>query len=210
MSDIEIRKFIVGPLETNCYVVVSEGKAMVVDPGYHGAQIAEKLSDVEVELIVATHGHFDHVGGVLALQKATGAEFAMPERDIYMAMNIDEDSWQYRVEADEDAPYPANPLQDGEIIGVGSATFKVIFTPGHTPGSACLLGGGSAEGIAFMGDTLFAGSAGRTDFVEGDQARLMESLERLKKEISPETQLLCGHGPETTMAQELATNPFLQ
>lgn len=210
MSEPQIRQFVVGPLETNCYALIDDGKAMVVDPGYSGAQIANALSDVEVELIVCTHGHFDHVGGVAALKEATGAKFAMVERDIYMAMCVNENAWKFRVAPDQDAPYPDIVLKDGDTIGVGCCNFKVIATPGHSPGGVVLLGQDCADGIAFVGDTLFAGSAGRTDLAESDPTAMAESLAHLKEVIPPSTQLLCGHGETTFMDRELATNPFLQ
>ena len=110
---------------------------------------------------------------------------------------------------DENAPEPDRTLAEGDVLRVGTATFTVMETPGHTPGGIVLVGGGSAEGIAFVGDTLFPGSHGRTDLRGGDEATIMASLARMAAEISPETTLLCGHGPATTMARELAANPFL-
>lgn len=210
MSDIELRQFVVGPLQTNCYAVISGGKALVVDPGYADDTIAEHLSDVDVCYIVCTHGHFDHVGGVFELKRATGARFAMADPDIYMAMSVNENAWKFRVAPDHDAPYPDVVLKDGDTIGFDTCQFEVIATPGHSPGGIVLLGKEDASGIAFVGDTLFAGSAGRTDLAEGDHATLMASLAHLKEVIAPETQLLCGHGDTTTMAIELAHNPFLR
>lgn len=210
MSDIQLRQFVVGPLETNCYAVIADGKAMVVDPGYSGAEIAKELAGVEVELIVCTHGHFDHVGGVAELKAATGATFAMAEADAYMAMSVNENAWKFRVAPDHDAPYPDKLLAEGDVVGIGCCTFKVYATPGHSPGGIVLLGQDCAEGIAFVGDTLFAGSAGRTDLAESDPAAMTATLKRLKEVIPPNTQLFCGHGETTFMDKELATNPFLQ
>jgi glyoxylase-like metal-dependent hydrolase (beta-lactamase superfamily II) len=101
-------------------------------------------------------------------------------------------------------------LSEGDVLKVGTATFTVIETPGHTEGGIVLLGGGSAQGIAFVGDTLFAGSCGRTDLLGGDHATMMDTLARLKTELPAETAILCGHGPASTMEVELATNPWLQ
>ena len=111
---------------------------------------------------------------------------------------------------DDDAPAPDRELSEGDVISVGTATFTVLETPGHTPGGIVLLGGCSAEGVAFVGDTLFPGSYGRTDLDGGDEAAIMASLRRMAKEIAPATTLLCGHGPSTTMAAELTRNPFLR
>lgn len=194
-----VRQFVVGPIQTNCYAFISNAEAMVVDPGDSGDQIASALSDVQVSLIVATHGHGDHVSGVAALQKATGAPFAMSAADVDLAMHATQNSrW-----ATHDAPRPDRILTEGDVIEVGNARFAVYEAPGHTPGGIVLIG----EGIAFVGDTVFAGSCGRTDLPGGDSAVMRRTLARLCRLIPPETTLLCGHGAVTTMAHELATNP---
>lgn len=205
----EIRNFVVGPIQTNCYAYVSGGVCMVVDPGAAGAAVAERLADVRVECVVATHGHGDHVGGVAALVAATGAPFCINAADAERAMHAGEPS-ELGIAYDDDAPAPDHELSEGDVISVGTATFTVVETPGHTPGGIVLLGGGSAEGVAFVGDTLFPGSHGRTDLDGGDEAAIMASLRRMAKEIAPATTLLCGHGPSTTMAAELTRNPFLR
>ena len=205
----EIRNFVVGPIQTNCYAYVSGGACMVVDPGAAGAAVAERLADVRVECVVATHGHGDHVGGVSALVAACEAPFCINAADAERAMHAGEPS-ELGIAYDDDAPVPDRELSEGDVISVGTATFTVMETPGHTPGGIVLLGGGSAEGVAFVGDTLFPGSHGRTDLDGGDEAAIMASLRRMAKEIAPATTLLCGHGPSTTMAAELARNPFLR
>ena len=184
----EIRNFVVGPIQTNCYAYVSGGACMVVDPGAAGAAVAEHLADVRVECV---------------------APFCINAADAERAMHAGEPS-ELGIAYDDDAPAPDRELSEGDVISVGTATFTVMETPGHTPGGIVLLGGGSAEGVAFVGDTLFPGSHGRTDLDGGDEAAIMASLRRMAKEIAPATTLLCGHGPSTTMAAELARNPFLR
>lgn len=203
----EIRCFRVGPLQTNCYAYVSEGTCMVVDPGGQGADVASALADVRVESIVATHGHGDHVGGVAALKSACGAPFLIHHADAEQATRAGEMS-EIGIAYDDGAPLPDREVADGDMIGVGTATFEVIDAPGHTPGGVVLLGGGSAEGVAFVGDTIFPGSHGRTDLRGGDEATILATLRKLAGRIPPETTLFCGHGPSTTMAAELSRNPF--
>ena len=198
----ELRQFVVGPISTTCYAYVSDGECMVVDPGDAGADIAERLDDVHVSVIVATHGHGDHVSGVAALKERTGAPFAMSEADAELAEHASVES-QF---ADTDAPAPDRLLAEGDVVEVGRARFRVIEAPGHTPGGIVLLG----EGIAFVGDTIFAGSAGRTDLKGGDAAALTRTLAHLKEVIPPETMLCCGHGDLTSMERELSANPFLR
>ena len=205
----ELRQFVVTMLQTNCYAYVSAGECLVVDPGGAGAQVAERLSDVRVTGVAAPHGHGAHVGGVAALVSATGAPFAIHAADAALAARAGQMSEVGR-SYDDDAPAPDRTLSEGDVIAVGTATFTVMETPGHTPGGIVLVGGGSAEGIAFVGDTLFPGSHGRTDLTGGDERTILASLRRMAAEIAPETMLLCGHGPATSMAVELARNPFLR
>ena len=205
----ELRQFVVTPLQTNCYAYVSAGECLVVDPGGSGAAVAEHLGDVRVTCVAVTHGHGDHVGGVAALCRATGAPFAIHAADAELARHAGEMSEVGR-SYDENAPAADRTLAEGDVISVGTATFTVMETPGHTPGGIVLLGGGTAEGLAFVGDTLFPGSHGRTDLRGGDERQILASLRRMASEIPPETMLLCGHGPETSMAVELARNPFLR
>lgn len=205
----ELRQFVVTPLQTNCYAYVSEGECLVVDPGGSGAQLATVLDDVHVVCVAVTHGHGDHVGGVAALVRETGAPYAIHAADAELARHAGEMSEVGR-RYDDNAPDPDRTLAEGDVLRVGTATFTVMETPGHTPGGIVLVGGGTAEGVAFVGDTLFPGSHGRTDLKGGDEATIMNSLARMAAEISPETTLLCGHGPATTMARELAANPFLR
>lgn len=205
----ELRRYVVTPLATNCYAYVSAGECLVVDPGGSGDRLAAVLDDVRVTCVAATHGHGDHVGGVAALVRATGAPFAIHAADVELARHAGEMSEVGR-SYDENAPAPDRELAEGDVISVGTAIFTVMETPGHTPGGVVLVGGGSAAGVAFVGDTLFPGSHGRTDLAGGDEATIMRSLARMAAQIAPETTLLCGHGPATTMERELATNPFLR
>ena len=207
---LELRCFVVGPISTNCYAVVSEGQAMVVDPGACGQRVAEALeaSGVKVALVVATHGHADHVGGVDALVRATGAPYAIAEADDDLARHARRNH-ALGIEYDADAPAPDVLISDGDELGVGKASFVAIATPGHTPGGMSLLGKGAASGLCFTGDTLFAGSAGRTDLPGGRTSDLMRSLARLASEVPGETLVLPGHGQPSTMTVELATNDFL-
>lgn len=207
---LELRCFVVGPISTNCYALVSGKRAMVVDPGAEGARVAAALAadGVCVELVAATHGHADHVGGVAALVEATGARYAIASEDDDLARHARR-AHALGIEYDADAPAPNLELVDGGEVGVGEARFRVIAVPGHTPGGVALLGQGAASELCFVGDTLFAGSAGRTDLPGGDTGELMRSLARLAAEVPAQTNVLPGHGQPTTMAVELATNPYL-
>lgn len=209
-SETTIRQFVVGHIQTNCYALVSAGECMVVDPGASGARIAAYLDDVRVTEIVATHRHHDHVGGVAALLRSIEPrpKFSIGYADADGAQRALELSSHVFDVSDgdlEDAPLPDRFLHEGDVVRVGDESFKVLETPGHTEGGIVLLG----DGIAFVGDTLFAGSCGRTDLVGGDPLVMMQTLDRLRDAIPPDTMLLCGHGEATTMGHELATNPWL-
>ena len=206
-----VRVFVVGPIQTNCYAYLSAGEALVVDPGAAGARVAEALAGEKVVGVAATHGHGDHVGGVAALVSATGAPFALAAADAEMAEHAGDPAYSGSgIAYDDDAPAPALQLSEGDLLEIGTARFRVMETPGHTPGGICLVGEGTAEGVAFVGDTLFPGSCGRTDLAGGDPDSMRRSLVRMSREIAPQTVLLCGHGPATTMDEELSGNPFVR
>ena len=207
----QIRQFVVGDIQTNCYALISAGECMVVDPGASGALIAQHLGDVHITEVVATHRHHDHVCGVAALLRAVDPRprFSIGHADAEGAQRaIELSSHVFDVSGTdlEDAPAPDRLLREGDVVQVGEERLTVLETPGHTEGGVVLLG----NGVAFVGDTLFAGSCGRTDLVGGDSAVMRQTLKRLRSAIPPETVLLCGHGTATTMEQELATNPWLQ
>jgi hydroxyacylglutathione hydrolase len=209
----EIRLFVVGDIQTNCYAYVSAGECLVVDPGASGARIAEALSDVKVTQVVATHRHHDHVGGVRALVEATGAPWAISADDAELAvraMEVSSHDLSVVMGGLSNPPEPDRLLSEGDVIEVGTASFEVLAAPGHTAGGIVLLGHGSAEGVAFVGDTIFAGGCGRCDLMGGDWGKMKKTLVRLSRLIDPAVTLLCGHGPATTMGYEVATNPYMR
>ncbi|MBR3235377.1 MAG: MBL fold metallo-hydrolase [Atopobiaceae bacterium] len=212
-SEDEIRCMVVGDIQTNCYAYVSDGKCMVVDPGASGARIAQALSDVQVVWVVATHRHHDHVGGVRALVEATDAPWAIGAKDAEeatKAVELSSHVFSPSAMEVEDPPAPNRVLVEGDVLEVGNAAFRVYETPGHTPGGIILVGEKSAEGVVFVGDTLFAGACGRTDLYGGSWEQMTRTLERLSTLIDPDAVLLCGHGVNTVMSHELKTNPYLQ
>lgn len=203
----DVQCYAVGQLQTNCYVLHGGDACLVVDPGSSGNVLAREVPDGAEVTIVATHGHHDHVGGIAALKRATGARFLISYGDADRAMKALELSSHVFDTSDgelEDAPRADGLIADGDVVQIGPYELRVIEAPGHTPGGIVLLG----DGFAFVGDTIFAGSVGRTDLAGGDHDTLMRTIQRLKGEIPSQTVLLCGHGPATTMANEIASNPF--
>ena len=197
------------PYGCNCYILRDDsGVCAVIDPECMGAEICAYLAQENLHpaLILLTHGHVDHVGGVSALHKATGAKIAMDTGDAFL-INGDPDALPASFPSlpERDRFAVQIPLHDGDVLHIGKTPILVIKTPGHTPGGVCFL----AENCLFSGDTLFQNSIGRTDFKGGDSEALMASLKRLLS-MPNDTIILPGHGQTTAMADEKTTNPYLR
>ena len=197
-----------GPLEVNCYIVGCEktNKAAVIDPGGNVDQILERIKqhNLEVELIIDTHGHFDHVGGNGKLLAATGAELIIHRADRPLLERAAEHAAAYGLQA-EPSPPPTRELLGGEALQLGELTLQVIHTPGHSPGGVCIL----VEGHLLVGDTLFAGSIGRTDLPGGNHQLLISNIVEKLLPLPEDTKVCPGHGPMTTIGAEKRYNPFL-
>jgi len=200
-----IRTLPVGQLEANCYVVADEetSEAMIVDPGDEPERILELCEGLDVLYIVLTHAHFDHAGGVAELKEATGAEVVVHEAEleVYASIRDQASMWGFNVPS---LPEPDLTVSEGDGINIGNNTLTVIHTPGHTPGSMCLY---AEEGIVFTGDTLFAGSIGRTDFPGGSMKDMRASFRKLMG-LPDDTAVFSGHGTPTTIGTEKEQNMF--
>lgn len=204
---MKIERIVVGPLQVNCYIVYDEKsrEAMIVDPGDDAAGILSCLErhKLQPRYIVCTHGHFDHVGAVSELKSGTGANVALHREDLYIYENARDQAflWGFSVEPQ---PYPDIFLEEGYRMAIGGVEFVIMHTPGHSPGGVCL----HHEDLLFTGDTIFAGSIGRTDFHGGSLSEMKRSFRRII-DMPPATRLLPGHGPDSTVAIERETNFFI-
>ncbi len=200
----------VGVFQENTFLVgdpVSK-KAFVVDPGGPADEIIALAAkqDLQIECILNTHGHIDHVLGASELQQRLDIPFRMHPEDNFLVESLQEICGLYGMEPVE-PPRLDESLVDGEVVKVGELEVKVIHTPGHSPGGVCL----SVNNHLFAGDTLFAGSIGRTDLPGGDHATLMRSIgEKIISALPPNTVLHSGHGPDSSLMEEAASNPFLR
>jgi hydroxyacylglutathione hydrolase len=206
-----LETFAVGPLRCNCTIVGDEStkEAMVVDPGGNVREIMERLErhGLAVKQIVITHGHIDHVAGAAELKRRTGAPVFLNERDVPLLRAMDVQAGWIGVATPEAVELDGS-AEEGAVLGLTGLKAEVLHTPGHTPGSICLL---FPEGqLLLAGDTLFAGSIGRTDLPGGDTEAILRSLHQRLAPLPEETRVIPGHGAETTIGQERETNPFLQ
>ena len=203
---INIHTLPLGAYQTNCYIVHEESAAScaIIDPGYTPELVLEYVNKLglTVDAVLLTHGHFDHVGGVEAIVTATGAKLWMKESD-YTQVKTPQNDFFYPI---HDCRFcEVNLCEEGEQIQAGGLTFTVMETPGHTWGSVCYVCGDAI----FSGDTLFAGSCGRTDLPGGNRQILELSLERLA-ELEGDFQVFPGHGADTTLTREKRYNPYMQ
>jgi hydroxyacylglutathione hydrolase len=196
---MKIKKLVVPPLATNCYLVWEEGgdEALVIDPGPKPGQAAEELKKrgLRAIAIIQTHGHWDHSAGSSALSKKTGAP---------ILRHPDEPASGLLHRARPADGANVRDLNDGDTIRLGANVFTVISTPGHSPGSISLY----VPGTLFCGDLLFSGSVGRWDLAGGSLPELIKSLRERLSRLPDDVQVLPGHGPATNLGQERQTNPF--
>ena len=203
--------FPVGPLQCNCSVLGDEQthEAMVIDPGDQIDDILAilKHENLKLKQIVVTHAHIDHVGGAMKLKAATGAPILMNQDDQALLKMLDVQAAWIGMRP-PGAVLVDESVSDGSVLKVGSIPGNVIHTPGHTEGSICLYLPDQQTLIA--GDTLFAGSIGRTDLPGGSFEKIMRSLHTRVLALPDDTAVVPGHGPATTIGQERESNPFLQ
>lgn len=204
-----IEKLEVGPIMANCFIVGCENtrEAAVIDPGDDADRILMKLAEHElsVKYLINTHGHFDHVSANKRMKEATGAQIAIHREDEPMLNQLSQSARMFGLQS-ENSPPADIYLNDGDEIKFGEITLRVIHTPGHSRGGVCLY----TKGHLFAGDTLFAGSIGRTDLGGGDYDTLISSIKNKLLGFDEKTLVYTGHGPETTIGRERAMNPFLR
>ncbi|MGC1360829.1 MAG: MBL fold metallo-hydrolase [Silvibacterium sp.] len=205
-----LETFPVGLLECNCTLLGDEatGEAMVIDPGDNIPYILSRLAAHKLTLkkIVVTHAHIDHVGGALLLKRATGAPVLLNENDLPLLKMMDMQAGWLGIAAPEVAAPDENAV-NGLVVGIANHKAEVLHTPGHTQGSICLHF--VPEKLLFAGDTLFAGSIGRTDLPGGDGRQILRSIHDRLLPLADETRVIPGHGSETTIGAERESNPWL-
>ena len=195
---VKIHTLILGPLQTNCYIVHEENASscVVVDPAYSPEKILDftAAQGLKIEGIFLTHGHFDHVGAVKEIHAATGCKVYLHTADLVLPEKLTAGPLFY-----------THSYGEGDTLNLAGLTIDVIHTPGHTPGSVCLL----CEDAMFAGDTLFARACGRTDLPGGDMEAMTASLKRLAS-FGKDYRVFPGHNSATTLALEKEYNPYMR
>lgn len=198
----------VGPLQVNCYILADEKtkETIVIDAGEDANDILKivKKEGLKVKYIVITHAHFDHVGANKGLKEATGAEILMHQNDEMVLKSAANHGSLFGIRSVASPPADRY-VKHGDTISVGEVSLKVLHTPGHSQGGICLL----TKGMVFTGDTLFAGSIGRTDLPGGDMIGLLRSIKDNLLSLPDDTRVYPGHGPSSTIGNERRDNPFL-
>ena len=194
---MELKTFPIGSLQTNCYMAWAEGseKCILIDPGYEPELLLEqvRLQRKTLEAILLTHGHFDHVGGVKQIAAETGCKVYICAEELKQPLRY------------SDGLHYTDTVAEGDVLALAGLTLQVLHTPGHTPGCVCYLCGDTL----FSGDTLFAGTCGRTDLPGGDFKAIQASLQRLAA-LEGDLRVLPGHGMASALDIERRYNPYMQ
>jgi hydroxyacylglutathione hydrolase len=203
-----IKNIVVGPLDVNCYILVCQDtkEAAIIDPGDNADKIIEAIDmeGLNPRFIINTHAHFDHVGGVKTIQEHFKIDFLLHKEDLFLIDNVSEQATAFGL-----SPIPKPEVDkfvnNGDKISLGDKVINVIHTPGHSPGGVCY----HIDNNVFVGDTMFAGSIGRTDLPGGSYETLINSIKERLFPLDDSTVVYPGHGPSTTIGNEREHNPFL-
>ena len=203
-----LEKLTVGPFQENCFIVGDEGTGVLFDPGDEAARIALAVerTGLEIEKLIITHAHIDHVGAVAALVDEYACPVLMHAEAEPMLRQLPNQALMMGLRFGK-IPVVDGYIEDGEIVDVGALAFRALYTPGHAPGHLAFYS--EAEGVVISGDALFAGSVGRVDLPGGSMELLMRSINERLLTLPDATVVHPGHGPETTIGEERAHNPFL-
>jgi len=208
VSGVGLRRFVVGPLDTNAWLVsdTAGGPLVVIDPAHDARTLLAAVGVRPVAAVVLTHGHFDHLAAAREVLAATGAPLLVHSSDADSITTADGTGGTL-FGFDDSAPPADRTLAEGDTVEAGALRLVVFHTPGHTPGSICLYVQEQDGGELFAGDTLFAGSVGRTDFAGGDLLAMRASVARLSG-LPDSVRVHPGHGPDTSIGRERRVNPF--
>ena len=205
--DLLLERMVVGPFATNCYLVAcpKTREAVIIDPGDDGERIVRRVQELKlkVKYVLNTHAHIDHIGANDEVRAALKVPLLAHVADLSRYRSPQASSALARGQAE--AEPPDRFLQEGDLLEVGTLKIKVLETPGHSPGSITL----DINGVLFVGDALFAGSIGRTDFPGGSFPGLIQSIKEKILTYPDNTEVFPGHGPPTTVGDERRYNPFL-
>jgi hydroxyacylglutathione hydrolase len=204
-----IKEFVLGAIQTNCYVVScpETREAVIIDPGDSSPSLERYMEEEQllVKYIINTHSHFDHTGGNKKVKEFTGARLLIHQAEADVLPQIGTLASMFGLQVEDSPPADAF-IAEGDEVTFGEVNLNVLETPGHSPGGVTL----HTDNVAFVGDTIFAGSIGRTDLPGGSHSTLIKSIKEKILPLGDETVLYSGHGPETTVAQEKLHNPFLR
>jgi len=207
-----VHSFTFNPFSTNCYVVTDGDETVVIDPSCQAdGEVAHVMNAIDssgapLTRVLLTHAHIDHIFGCAALCDAYGVGLSVHREDEPLLARATDQASMFGMQMDV-PPAPSSYLEEGSPVAIGTRSWDVLHVPGHSPGSVAFVD--REEGLVFSGDVLFAGSIGRTDLWKGSLPVLMQSIFGKLVPLGDDVRVLSGHGPETTIGQEKASNPFL-